>query len=165
MRELIIVLGHFDDTVHLTAAGRERLALGIALLRDRPDAVLTVTGCPSDGADGQPFPRSAEARDYLLERGVQPAQLAPFVDSRNTVEDAFLSEPLVAGAGSPARLLIATSDYHAERARVIFEQVFAHLPVEVYGAPHPATPDERRALAAHEQQALQTLKQHGLYRP
>ncbi|MCL4504519.1 MAG: YdcF family protein [Chloroflexi bacterium] len=163
MRDLIIVLGHFDQTVHLTAAGRERLELGIALLRACPDSSLTVTGRPPDGPDRRAFPRTAEAREYLAARGVHPARLYPFIDSHNTAEDAFLSEPAVS-ACEPQRLLIATSDYHAERARAIFEQVFSQLPVEAHGAPHPAAEDELRALVQHEKRALQDLKRNGLYR-
>ena len=163
MHGLIIVLGHFDQTIHLTATGRERLDLGIALLHIYPDSSLTVTGCASDDSDGRAFPRTSEVREYLASHGVQSTQLVPFIDSHNTAEDAFLSEPVV-HACRPQCLMIATSDYHAERARMIFEQVYSHLPIDVRGAPHGGAEDELRALVEHEQMALRALRQNGLYR-
>ena len=85
MRDLILVLGHFDDTVHLTQTGRERLDLGIALLYARPGSKISVTGCADNHS------RTIEVRDYLLSHGVTALSLAALIDSHNTAEDAFLA--------------------------------------------------------------------------
>jgi uncharacterized SAM-binding protein YcdF (DUF218 family) len=158
MSELIIVLGHFDETPHLTATGRERLDAGIALLRVRPQACLTVTGCAVNAL------RTAEVQAYLRAHGVADTQLAPLIDSHNTAEDAFLTEPIVRDK-KIERLLLVTSDYHLERACYIFTRVFPGLPIEPHGALHAATEPELRALRRHEVEALQALKRTGLYRP
>ena len=158
MPDLIIVLGHFDGTPHLTSTGRERLDLGIALLRVRPGALLTVTGCAAN------HPRTAEVQAYLRAHGVADAQLAPLIDSHNTAEDAFLSEPIVRDYRIE-RLVLVTSDYHLQRANYIFERVFPSLQIEPRSAPHPATEQERNELRRHEAEALQALQRTGVYRP
>lgn len=158
MPELIIVLGHFDETPHLTATGRERLDLGIALLQVRPGALLTVTGCAAN------HPRTAEVQAYLRAHGVVDAQLAPLIDSHNTAEDAFLAEPIVRD-DRIERLVLVTSDYHLERACYIFERVFPSLQIEPHAALHPATEQETYEFRQHEAQALQALQRTGVYRP
>lgn len=155
MSDLIVVLGHFDNTVHLTLTGRERLAAGATLRQSRPGSYLIVTGC----APGHP--RTAEVLAWLSARALTPNEL---VDSHNTAEDAFLTEALTHRYAA-TRLVVVTSDYHVERARFIFKQVFADVEIEVSGAPHQATEEERRDLLAHEQRALDSLRNHGLYRP
>jgi uncharacterized SAM-binding protein YcdF (DUF218 family) len=157
MPDLIIVLGHFDATVHLTSTGRERLDLGFALLQARPSARITVSGCAVNQ------PRTAEVREYLRAHGVAAQALAPLIDSHNTAEDAFLTEPLVHEYGIE-RLLLVTSDYHLQRARYIFEQVFPTLQIEPHGAPHHAAEQELHELRQHEAEALQALQRTGLYR-
>ena len=154
MPDIIIVLGHFDNTAHLTSTGRERLDAGIAQLHLCPDSLLAVTGC----APG--VPRADEVAAYLLARNVGHVEL---IDTHNTAEDAFLTEPLVSRY-APARLVVVTSDYHIERARFIFERVFTQLPIVMHSVPHKAMEDERRALLAHEERALQSLRTRGLYR-
>ena len=158
MPDLIIVLGHFDETPHLTATGCERLDLGVVLLQERPGALLTVTGCAAD------HPRTAEVRAYLRAHGVADAQLAPLIDSHNTAEDAFLAEPIVQ-AYHVRRLMLVTSSYHLERANYIFERVFPTLNMALHGAPHPATQQELYELWRHEVEALQALQRTGVYRP
>ncbi|HEY3341669.1 MAG TPA: YdcF family protein [Anaerolineae bacterium] len=158
MPDLIIVLGHFDDTVHLTSTGRERLDLGIALLQAWPGALLTVTGCAVN------LPRTAEVLEYLRAHGIAASLLAPLIDSHNTAEDAFLTEPLVQLYGIE-RLLLVTSDYHLQRARYIYERVFPALQIEPYGAQHRAAEQELHTLRQHEAEALQALQRTGLYRP
>ena len=159
-RTLIIVLGHFDHTPHLTATGRERLDAAIALLSAHAGLrhSLAVTGCAAG------VPRTDEVIAYLrAQHAVDDTEAIELVDSHNTAEDAFLCEPLVSRY-SPERLVVVTSDYHVARARYIFEQVFAHLAVEMCPAAHWAAQDELRALLAHEEQALEALRTHGLYR-
>ncbi len=158
MPDLIIVLGHFDETPHLTVTGCERLDLGVALLQARPGALLTVTGCAAN------HPRTAEVQAYLRAHGVADAQLAPLIDSHNTAEDAFLAEPIVR-SDRIERLVLVTSDYHLERACYIFERVFPSLQIEPHAAPHPATEQERNELRQHEAGALQALQRTGVYRP
>ena len=155
MPDIIVVLGHFDNTAHLTSTGRERLDAGVAQLHLRPDSLLAITGCAAG------VPRTDEASAYLLARNVRRVEL---IDTHNTAEDAFLTEPLVSRY-APERLVVVTSDYHVERARFIFERVFTQLPIVMHSVPHTAMEDERRALLAHEERALQLLRTRGLYRP
>ncbi len=60
--------------------------------------------------------------------GNSPAKFDPlgpaFAESRNTREDASLAKPILLATG--ARLaLVVTSDFHADRARFVFEREFA----------------------------------------
>lgn len=132
--QAIVVLGGgrglaFDADGHSIAgfpAGYtlERLITG-AQLQKRTGLPLLVTGGKVDGYD----PSEGQAmRDSLVGDFGVPVRWVEGA-SRNTVENAAFSAPLLRAAGVTTIYLV-TSDFHMHRARALFEaQGFATVPV------------------------------------
>jgi uncharacterized SAM-binding protein YcdF (DUF218 family) len=148
--QAIVVLGggrklRFDDSgkaVFGTVAGEtlERLMTGAQLQRLTKLPVL-VTGGKPDGWD----PPEGEVMQFAMEKefGV-PVRWAEKA-SRNTVENARFSAPMLRRAGVKTIFLV-TTDSHMRRARVLFEgygfevrPVFALYPLAADGSMLPVT--------------------------
>jgi len=86
-----------------------------------------------------------------------------FAESQSTIEDAALSYPIVRQYGA-RRAIVVTSDYHAARARHVFEHVYRDVALEFAICPTDAEHCDLDlpALQAHEQEALATLRVQGL---
>ncbi len=90
----------------------------------------------------------AEAmRRYLTDRHrIPPAAILLEEGSRDTVGDAYFSKRNLAGPRGWGRLSVATSAYHAERSREIFQFIYgADFSVEMIPAPSENTPALREA--------------------
>ncbi|MDB5803355.1 MAG: transrane protein [Betaproteobacteria bacterium] len=118
----------------------DRLFTGARLQRQTKLPVL-VTGGKNDGYD----PAEGEMmRDVLLRDFNVPVRWVE-VASRNTVENASMSAPLLRAAGVKTIFLV-TNDFHVRRARALFEaQGFAVVPVP---ALVPLAPDGRPVVEA-----------------
>lgn len=163
---LIVVLGAPNDAAgNLSDMAVGRLQLGLERhqrLRGEGWRLL-LTGGVGAHFNTTDKPHAHYGRNWLVERGVAPAEIVEFAESANTIEDARLSRRIVERHAAE-RLLVVTSDFHQDRARFVFEQVFPGRSLEVEGARYlPDRPEaERQALVAHEQRALARLRADGL---
>ncbi|MFT3829926.1 MAG: YdcF family protein [Opitutaceae bacterium] len=122
---VLIVLGSPNDehgNLHSLAVERCRRAL--RLHRDNPGWPLLLTGGFGEHFNTTAQPHAAYLRRWLEEHGVPAAAFLPFAESRNTLEDASLARPILLATGARVALVV-TSDYHADRARFVFEREFA----------------------------------------
>ncbi|HEY4370820.1 MAG TPA: YdcF family protein [Burkholderiales bacterium] len=137
--QAIVVLGGgrglaFDEhgkVIEGEAAGStlERLLTGARLQR-LTGLPLLVTGGKPDGFDP---PEGIVMRDALVGEFKVPVRWVEAA-SRNTVENARFSAPLLQAAGVKTIFLV-TSDFHMRRARALFEnQGFAVVPVPALAA-------------------------------
>jgi uncharacterized SAM-binding protein YcdF (DUF218 family) len=102
----------------------DRLLTG-AHLQKLTGLPVLVTGGKSDGYDP---PEGAVMRDSLMRDFAVPVRWAETA-SRNTVENASFSAPLLHGAGVKTIFLV-TNEFHMRRARLLFEaQGFDVVPV------------------------------------
>jgi len=162
MRSLaILVLGSpNDEKGQLYSIARHRCERTAALARDNPQARLLLTGGFGEHFNTASEPHAAYLHRYLVQLGVEPHRFLAEAQSRNTIEDASLSRPIVVESGAGA-LLVVTSDYHVPRARFLFEREYAKLDVCI--AFVAAATDESQceldlaALKAHERRALASL--------
>jgi uncharacterized SAM-binding protein YcdF (DUF218 family) len=108
-------------------------------------------------------PHAWYGRQYLKGKGVPSHKILDSVESRNTVEDATLSKPLITIL-QPALVTIITSEFHLHRAGLIFCDVYQHIaPLRFIAAPSYALPlEELQALIKQEAKALEQLKLNGL---
>ncbi|MEJ2628354.1 MAG: YdcF family protein [bacterium] len=60
--------------------------------------------------------------------GISEQDFVEEVESKNSLEDALLSRPIVLKYDLK-NIIVVTSDYHFERAKYIFEKVFSNLAV------------------------------------
>jgi len=65
-----------------------------------------------------------------MSHGIPERAILDLVESKNTLEDASLSKPIVA-ALNPPRVIVVTSDYHFERAKYVFEREFSELGIKL----------------------------------
>lgn len=154
---IIVVLGApNDDDGRLgpTAEGRARAALEV--YRARPGARILLTGGFGAHFNRTERPHATYLRAFLTEAGLPGAAILGEVHSGNTVEDAELSAGRL--AGSNLHLVVVTSDFHAARARLLFERAFgARARIEVAVAPAGLSPRELCQALAHEARAIARL--------
>ena len=154
---IIVVLGapnHDDGRLGPAAEGRAQAAL--RAYADRPGARLLLTG-----GFGAHFNRTSRAHaaylaDHLVAAGVPSAAILGEVHSGNTVEDAAMCAARLSGSG--LQLVVVTSDFHAARARLLFEREFgARATIEIVVAPAGLPPRELCEAITHEARAIARL--------
>lgn len=159
---VILVLGSPNDAHgNLHSVGVERCRRALRLHRDNPAWPLLLTGGFGEHFNTTVQPHAAYLRRWLEAHGVPPAVFLPFAESRNTLEDASLAKPLALATG--ARLaVVVTSDYHADRARFVFEREFAGTGVALFfvttETDEAACQLDLPALKRHEVAALARLR-------
>lgn len=162
---LVLVLGSPNDEAGLICAmGQGRIALGLALYRERAAAgwKLLLTGGYGAHFNTTALPHAHYARALMLENGVPPDDVVELAESRNTVDDALAARPIVERHGAP-KLLVVSSDFHLPRVEFVFRRVFPDRTLAFAGAPYLATrpPDEQARLQAHEERELANLRARG----
>ncbi len=101
-------------------------------------------------------PHAHYTRTFLLELGVAEKDLLEPALSRFTLEDATLSEPVVLRY-SVKNLIVVTSDFHRNRAELIFGRIFTGYNVSVYGSKTVLPQAELELLKQHENEAVARL--------
>jgi uncharacterized SAM-binding protein YcdF (DUF218 family) len=158
---LLITLGAPNDmqgVLSPIALGRARAA--IREYRRRPGCKLVVTGGYGKHFNTTDKPHAHHVTRFLLEGGVAAADMTQIADSSNTVDDARLSMPVVERFDVHV-LCVITSDFHRERAGLIFRVFYPHHALEVIGEPTELPPEERQRVCEHETRAIQQLRAQG----
>jgi len=104
-------------------------------------------------------PHAHYLKAYLVAHGIPEDGILEFAQSRNTIEDATLSYPIVVKYGV-SRAIVVTSDYHGDRAQYVFEREYGDVELTFALCPTEETTCELDlpALKAHEKEALAKLK-------
>ena len=161
MTETIIVLlgspNRDDGTLYDIA--QDRCERAILEWQQHPGAKILPTGGFGDHFNTTDQPHAAYLRAYLHARGVPPEDVVQGAHSRNTIEDATLSFPIVQRYGA-SRVIVVTSDYHGARAQYVFGRTYAGVELTFALCPTDEATYELdlSALVAHEREALAKLK-------
>jgi len=162
--EVIVLLGSPNsDEGELYSVARERCQRALKEYDRRHACKILPTGGFGAHFNTTDRPHAWYLKRWLVAHGVTEEDVLPFAESRNTIEDAVLSYPIVQRCGA-RHTVVVTSDYHAARARYVFERVYRDVALE-YAI---CTTDEKRcdldlpALRVHEQEALARLEAEGL---
>ena len=162
-RGIIMVLGSPNDAEgNLYPVALARCDQARALWSDNPDWSILLTGGRGHHFNTTPKPHADYLKQYLVEQGVPSERILEFAESRNTLEDAALSKPIVVSHGASI-VAVVTSDYHLARARFVFSREFADTAVCMLFVGVPT--DEARCefdLASqeeHERKAVKKLMQ------
>ncbi len=123
---------------------------------------LLLTGGYGEHFNTTSQPNAYYAQRLLLDMGVAAEHILELAESRNTVDDALKSRPIVDKYGGD-HLIIVSSDFHLGRVQFVFERVFPDKRVEFLGAPYleSRAPAERERLVAHEARELKSLQERG----
>jgi len=107
-------------------------------------------------------PHAFYTKEYLLEKGLSKEDFLEFALSENTVDDAVKTKAILSNLKN-VKLTIITSDYHLERARLIFNTILEKYPMEFVGAISHLDQEELKNLALHEEMAINSIKENGLH--
>ncbi len=75
-----------------------------------------------------PIFESRAAADYLVQQGVDPAQLLTEISSYDTIGNAYFSRLLFAEPIKMQHLLVITSEFHLPRTQAAFEWIYGLTP-------------------------------------
>jgi len=161
----VVILGSPNNAAgNLSEMGKGRVRLGFETYQELQEQGfrLLLTGGYGEHFNTTDHPNAYYAQRILLAMGVSPEHIVEFAESRNTVDDALQTRPIV-DTYRADRLIVISSDFHLERVRFVFERVFPDKVVEFRGAPYLDTrpPEERERLLAHEARELQSLRERG----
>ncbi|MGD9368676.1 MAG: YdcF family protein, partial [Desulfobacteraceae bacterium] len=121
---IIIILGSTNDkSGNISDIGLTRLKKGLEIYKRKESAKLLLTGGYSKGKKISERPYSFYAKQFMLEEGVLENDIVGLVMSKDTVEDAKLSLPIIKNLNSE-QIIIVTSDFHMNRSMYIFKKVF-----------------------------------------
>lgn len=162
--DVIILLGSPNsEDGQLYSVALERCHRALQEYHQRLDSKILPTGGFGTHFNTSGRPHAWYLKQWLLAHGVAKEDMLASAESGNTIEDAVLSYPIVQRSGA-RRAIVVTSDYHAARARYIFERVYRDIALEyAICATDEETCDlDLPALQAHEREALARLEAHGL---
>jgi uncharacterized SAM-binding protein YcdF (DUF218 family) len=161
--EILIVLGSpngSDGT--LSKMAESRLDCCIRLYQHGKHKIL-LTGGFGLHFNVSEKPHAWYLKQKLAATGIAEEDVLGMVESGNSVEDATLSKWILQEL-DPARVTIITSDYHLERAKLIFKTVYApYEKIDFHAASSvhidPVIID---SLIKHEKIAVQDLLENGV---
>jgi len=161
VKGIIMVLGSLNDSSgNLSSIALSRCQQAATLWRDNPDWSILLTGGYGDHFNVSRWPHVHYLKDHLIRHGIPQEKILEFAESRNTIEDAALSKPIVVSDGAGV-VVVITSDFHLARARFVFSKEFADtgVPLLFIGVP---TDEDRCELdlakqREHERTALEKL--------
>lgn len=157
MKGIIVVLGSPNsESGELSEIALNRLNRTLSFYKINKSYKILCTGGFGQHFNTTSLPHAQYAADYLKRRGVPADDILEYVISSNTVEDALKAKPVVQHY-QPQNLVIITSDFHIERASILFSR---HLPDHnLIFVEAPSTLDENtlQKLREHEQNAIKKL--------
>ena len=154
---LLIVLGSTNTKKGiLSPLAKSRAAKAYQFWTMHPHFKFLLTGGFGARFNQTDKAHGAYVRDYLIDLGVPSSAMLGVVESFNTIEDAFLSSIALEGIIID-HLVISTSDFHIQRARLIFENMFLGQKIEFLSSTPPVSERRRAQYEAHERFSIQRL--------
>lgn len=158
---VLIVLGapnSPDGVLSEMAKGRLDLCLKIYTEND----LVLCTGGWGKHFNISKKPHAFYAKEYLVKNGVSPQCFLDFALSANTVEDAVKVKEIISKFTEP-HLVVVTSDFHLERAKLIFDEILKGYTIRFMGASVELPEEQRKKTIAHEKKAIKSIIKNGLY--
>jgi uncharacterized SAM-binding protein YcdF (DUF218 family) len=164
MNGIIIVLGSQNDPKgNLSPNAKNRMDRAIEELKKSPDYKLLLTG-GFGKFNTTSKSHACYLKKYALDQGIQEDDILEIVESGNTVEDAYLSKPIL-DKYKPGIVFVSTSNFHLPRAKFIFEKILPEYKLEFLGSKENTSPLVLKKLKLHEKMALAAMKIAGIYLP
>lgn len=158
MQGIIIILGSpNDDHGNLSSIAIERLTQGIKEYTARPGFAILLTGGFGVHFNTSDMPHAFYAMQHLLKYGIPKEEILEFVESSNTLEDAALSRPILEKY-NVKNVIIVTSDFHAKRAKMVFERELPRYHLSVSSSFTHLSKEQLTSLEAHEEAMLEAFE-------
>jgi uncharacterized SAM-binding protein YcdF (DUF218 family) len=122
IKSIIVVLGSPNsDKGELYQIAKDRCKAALEEYKKRSFSKFLLTGGYGEHFNTTDKPHAAYLKEYLIKEGVPQSDIAEFAQSKNTIEDASLSKPIISKY-APEEIVVITSDYHLGRAQYVFEK-------------------------------------------
>ncbi|NDF13113.1 MAG: YdcF family protein [Proteobacteria bacterium] len=161
-KHIIIVLGHANDEEgNLSEVAKERLDKAFEVYEKMKGSKFILTGGFGERFNMTDAAHAHYARDYLVEKGVDDADILEYAESYHTIEDAKLSRPIVEKEGAKM-VTVVTSDFHIKRTKAIFEYYFSGFTLAYAQAKRNVPPEKLEQMIRREDEKLLQLMEHGI---
>jgi len=151
----IIVLGSpNDENGNLLPIALSRSEKALSEYNKMGDCKILCTGGFGRHFNETKIPHGKYLQDYLISKGVPRSSFIEIALSSFTREDATLSKPILE-KHSIVDVVLVTSDYHMERAKLVFNHIFPNVEFVYSEATTITTEVEFKALLQHEYNAIE----------
>jgi uncharacterized SAM-binding protein YcdF (DUF218 family) len=158
MKGIIVVLGSPNsDSGELGEIAINRLNKARGIYLKNPGFFKIIcTGGFGPHFNTTPLPHAYYAAKYLRKKGVPDEDILEGIISRNTIEDAKKAKPVIEFY-QPERLVLVTSDFHMQRAAILFEKYIKGRRLFFEAAPSTLSKESQQKLQEHEEKAIKKL--------
>ncbi|MNG67772.1 hypothetical protein D3C87_736970 [compost metagenome] len=159
MNNIILVLGAPNDAQgNLSQMAQDRLNCALNLHLANPGFRILCTGGFGAHFNTTERPHYFYAYQFLIERGIPEQALEEGILSTNTITDFQLVKELVL-LKKPDLLIVITSDFHMERAQILYRRYIGYSKVVFIPAVSSLSEEELAPLIAHESRAVKIFKE------
>jgi len=159
-RILIILGAPNSPSGILSSIAKNRLDVCFKLFMEN-DFVLC-TGSWGEHFNTSSHPHAYHSKKYLLEKGMSSTCFLEPALSNNTVDDAVKVKEIISNYPN-SKLIIITSDFHVDRATLIFNEILKNHRIEFVGAENSLPNDQLKKIVEHEKKSIQKIIENGLY--
>jgi uncharacterized SAM-binding protein YcdF (DUF218 family) len=160
MSRVIVILGSPNDKHgNLLPIAISRADAALAEYNKTSDCKLLCTGGFGDHFNLTNIPHGKYIQEYLIDKGVPSSSFTEIALSSFTLEDATLSKPILEQHFITSCTLV-TSDFHMERAKLVFKQVMPSIYFDYVEAKTSADEVEFQKLVKHEKNAIKRELAH-----
>ncbi|WP_027136672.1 YdcF family protein [Gaetbulibacter saemankumensis] len=159
--KIIIVLGAPNSPKGiLSSIAENRLNLCFKMF-SKGDLILC-TGGWGKHFNNSSLPHSHYAQEYLLNKGISKSCFLEPALSSNTVDDAVKTKEIIYNYKN-LELLIITSDFHLDRAKLIFKEILKEYTIGFIGAKNNLPKNQLQKIIEHEKKSINEIVKNGLY--
>jgi len=159
MNNIILVLGAPNDAQgNLSKLAQDRLNCAFNIHLANPSFKILCTGGFGTHFNTTEKPHYFYAYQFLMERGIPEQALEEGVLSTNTITDFQLAKERVL-LKKPDMLIVITSDFHMERAQILYKRYINYPKVIFIPAISSFSKEEIARLIEHESHAVKILKE------
>jgi len=154
MNRALLILGSPNDKHgNLLPIAISRADAALAQYNKTIDCKILCTGGFGEHFNLTNIPHGQYIRKYLIGKGVPSSSFIEIALSSFTLEDAMLSKPILE-QHNITHCTLVTSDFHMERAKLVFKQVMPDIDFEYVEAKTLADEVEFQKLVNHEKSAI-----------
>lgn len=158
---VILVLGSPNsDDGELYSIAKERCEIATNEYNKRKNYKLLLTGGYGPHFNKSRVPHAEYLQKHLMMNGIPDEAFIEFAESSSTLEDASISKPIVLKHGF-TKILIITSDFHIDRAKIIFEREYSNSNIKIEYSVSTTNKEiceiDLASIIKHEIEALKTI--------
>ena len=158
MKHIILLLGGpNDDKGNLSKIASDRVECAYHLYKNNDHVQVLATGGFGDHFNKTAMPHAYYTTQLLKQKGVNEHDILEYILSANSVEDFKISKPVIERE-RPDLLLLVTSDFHMERARILCNLILRYPDIVFIPARSSLSREELVPLVQHEKEAIMKLR-------